>query len=751
MARLLSYVSGVIVVAALGARPQEPIGGRTPALAPRPPPPAAAQRSQTAVDDARLPDPLYPNVIALWEGGKPGAALTALERQVGSTDGDAPVEAIILQARLRAAAGEYDRSADLWDQIRARERSLASVALRAEADSLVRAGKPDRAVEIVASLPGAQYGDLLAMIATAYRVDGRLDRAAALYRRVLANPPSAVVSDDASLGLALSLEQAGDPAAAISLLRNLQLRFRQPATFARARAQARRLASAFSRTVEPFTEHEYQSLTDRLRNLSAYDDALAVLEDWRRTYPASADRIEALIVDTLYRARRDDEADARAEEFLKTYPDTPQVPDIRVLQYRLDVREGRTAGVRSRGRALWSGQVTGVSLTDRLSLARLLAAYLVSVGELSEGFDIYQQLYRESAARDMRIDVLWRAGVTAIRAGHLERAEDTFRTLRRLNPGPDTSAIADYWTAVIDERRNRRNEALRKFTALAERRPYDYYGLRARERLEALNAAIPQPDGRLPFPPLVLQDSSRTQLEFRGAELLARAGLKPEAAQMARALATDVRNNPALALLAARASADAGEHRQALRLVETRFGAFLNQPADGLPDDFWTLAFPRAFWSDVQPASESAHVDPLLLLSLARQESRFDPSVRSAVGALGLFQLMPYTADRLAPRVGIAVTDRAALFQARVASAYAAQLVGDLLKEFDDDAVAVMAAYNAGEDRTRDWWKAARDVTEDLFVDTIPYTETRTYVRSVYTNYVMYQQLYGRRKLNTAP
>jgi len=157
---------------------------------------------------------------------------------------------------------------------------------------------------------------------------------------------------------------------------------------------------------------------------------------------------------------------------------------------------------------------------------------------------------------------------------------------------------------------------------------------------------------------------------------------------------------------------------------------------------FWALAHPRAFWDAIRPAAQSAQVDPLLLLSLARQESRFDPSVRSVVGALGLFQIMPYTADRLAARVQIPVTDRSALLQPRVSAAYAARLVGDVSKEFDGNPVAVMAAYNAGEDRTRDWWQAARGLGEDLFVDTIPYTETRTYVRTVYANFVRYQQIY---------
>jgi soluble lytic murein transglycosylase len=315
--------------------------------------------------------------------------------------------------------------------------------------------------------------------------------------------------------------------------------------------------------------------------------------------------------------------------------------------------------------------------------------------------------------------------------------------MRRLKPGPDTTVIADYWTAVLAQRRNRQEQAIVSLTALARTAPYNYYGIRAREQLASLKASQPMPSPRVAFPSTILRDTSRAHLKFRGAMLLARAGLKAEAAQMIRQLSGDVRNDPALALMTARALTAAGEYRQAVGIMETRFDSFLETPASGVPDDFWRLAYPRAFWGIVRAAGESARVDPLLLLSLARQESRFDPGVRSVVGAMGLFQIMPYTADDLAPKVGVTITDRAMLLRPQTSAAFGARLTADLLNEFDHEAVPVMAAYNAGEDRAVEWWKAARGISQDLFVDTIPYAETRTYVRTVYSNYVMYRQLYG--------
>jgi soluble lytic murein transglycosylase len=514
-------------------------------------------------------------------------------------------------------------------------------------------------------------------------------------------------------------------------------------TFATARAQAKKVADALDVPLEPFAEQEYRRLAERLRNASLFDDAISVLEDWKRAYPESAAEVQALAADTFYRARQDSEARTEADKFLERYPTHRQAPDVHILQYRLDVREGRTDDVRARGRALWLGQIPGIPLDDRLSLGRLLAAYLVSVGELSEGLDIYERLYRSSTSRDLRIDVLWRAGVAAIRAGQLGRAERIFATMRRLSPGPETALIADYWTAILAERRNRRDQATAALTALARMMPYNYYGIRARERLAALKTKVPAPSARATFPSVTIRDTSRAQLRFRGATLLARAGLKAEAARMLRDLAADLRHDPALALMTARALTAAGEYRQAVGLIETRFGAFLETPAAGAPDDFLHLAYPRAFWNVVRPAAESARVDPLLLLSLVRQESRFDPAVRSAVGAMGLFQIMPYTANNLAPKIGVTITDRAMLLRPQTSATFGATLTADLLREFDNEPVPVIAAYNAGEARAAEWWKAARGVSQDLFVDTIPYAETRTYVRTVYSNYVMYRHLYG--------
>ena len=184
------------------------------------------------------------------------------------------------------------------------------------------------------------------------------------------------------------------------------------------------------------------------------------------------------------------------------------------------------------------------------------------------------------------------------------------------------------------------------------------------------------------------------------------------------------------------------------RILVSHFGTFLRRPARGLPDDFWELVYPRPFWNAVSAAARSRSVDPVLLLSLMRQESRFDPEARSPLGALRLLQIMPYTAEALAERAGVGEilnggVDEAALMQPSVNTEIAATLTGNLLEMFDAAIAPVIATYNAGEDRVALWWAAGGDLSENFFVDTIPYSETHRFVREVLSDCAAYQRVYN--------
>jgi soluble lytic murein transglycosylase len=173
--------------------------------------------------------------------------------------------------------------------------------------------------------------------------------------------------------------------------------------------------------------------------------------------------------------------------------------------------------------------------------------------------------------------------------------------------------------------------------------------------------------------------------------------------------------------------------------MSSYFGPYLQQPAENLPEDFWALAYPRAYWTEVSAAAARHKVDPLLLIGLARQESHFNRSARSPVGAIGLFQIMPYTAAELDPEFSnVAAMER--LVQPSVSAELAATLIAGLQSRFQGALAPTIASYNADKERVQVWWNSAKGLPEELFIDSIPYQQTRAYVRQVLTNYAMYQR-----------
>ena len=148
---------------------------------------------------------------------------------------------------------------------------------------------------------------------------------------------------------------------------------------------------------------------------------------------------------------------------------------------------------------------------------------------------------------------------------------------------------------------------------------------------------------------------------------------------------------------------------------------------------------PRRFPDAFDRAAAGAGLDPALLLAVARQESRFTPAVSSAVGAVGLLQLMPETASELA---GSAQTV-AALQDPTHNAALGARYLRQLLDQWQGNPFLAVASYNAGAGAVQGWLGAgAPDVQREaeLWTEAIPYPETRLYTKKVLGNYWTYRQ-----------
>jgi soluble lytic murein transglycosylase len=661
----------------------------------------------------------------------PGATIQSLAN-------DTSVEAMVLRSRLLSEANRFKESAASWKRVGDREPLLAAMSLAESVRASLDAGDLQIALDGIAILPAPVPADILLRSADASRSAGRLDGASALYIRARAAAGRTSIADQAALGLAATMEQAGDPADALDVLRELQLTFRQPAAYDAADAGARRLSAQLN-NAEPLIEADYEAISGRLTNAAAFRRSVDVLNDWRAHFPDTTRgaRIDYAIVQNLYALRANDEARRYAESVVKKYGPGAEAASAARTLFSLDVREGKTPDVERHGYALLRGEVTGTTLEQRLAAGRQLAEYLLSAGQPTRAVGVFDQLYRLTRNRGDRIDLSWRIAIASLRSGNRPRAILQLRQLRKLKLDSETERATDYWLGFALDGSGGHAEALAVWGALVRRYPFSYYGGKAALKLGGRESAA-----TLTFPELTLSDAVTSHPDYRTAELLARAGLLQEAATYARRLTTVFRQNPVAGLLAARAAEAADDPSASATIMSAYFGEYLERPALGLPDDFGRLAYPLAYWTDVSAAAARHHVDPLLMVALARQESHFDRTVKSPVGAIGLFQIMPYTAVQLDPAFQI---ERAGeqLVKPEVAAELAARLLEQNLTRFHGALAPAIASYNADIERVQTWWDAAKGLQEELFVDSIPYLQTRAYVRQVLANYAMYQRFDG--------
>jgi soluble lytic murein transglycosylase len=156
----------------------------------------------------------------------------------------------------------------------------------------------------------------------------------------------------------------------------------------------------------------------------------------------------------------------------------------------------------------------------------------------------------------------------------------------------------------------------------------------------------------------------------------------------------------------------------------------------------FALRFPTPYRETVRGYSQQLALDEAWVYGLVRQESRFAVDARSSAGAIGLMQLMPTTARAVAKRFGIPGVGRASYNAVDTNINLGTNYLRQLLDSLDNQPALAAAAYNAGLSRARDW-KADRPLEGAAYVETIPFTETRDYVRKVMSNTMYYARLFG--------
>jgi soluble lytic murein transglycosylase len=154
----------------------------------------------------------------------------------------------------------------------------------------------------------------------------------------------------------------------------------------------------------------------------------------------------------------------------------------------------------------------------------------------------------------------------------------------------------------------------------------------------------------------------------------------------------------------------------------------------------WMFAYPLLYSNQVAKNAKDNELDPFLVHGLIREESRYNSMATSRSNAIGLMQLLPGTAFGVAKNMGLSIHTNDEVYNPNNNIALGTHYLAYVLKRHSGNALAAVASYNGGPNAVAKWIKGHSDM--DTFVETIPVTETRDYVRKVFGSFWNYQAIY---------
>lgn len=158
------------------------------------------------------------------------------------------------------------------------------------------------------------------------------------------------------------------------------------------------------------------------------------------------------------------------------------------------------------------------------------------------------------------------------------------------------------------------------------------------------------------------------------------------------------------------------------------------------------LRFPLAFKSPILALSKKNQLSSSWVYAIARQESAFMQNARSHAGAMGLMQLMPATARHVARKNGFRYRGTKELLNPKKNIQLGTAYLVELMKTFNGNRILATAAYNAGPHRVKQWLKRNKNLPYDIWIESIPFNETRKYVQNVLAYQVIYSNKLGQNK-----
>jgi soluble lytic murein transglycosylase len=488
----------------------------------------------------------------------------------------------------------------------------------------------------------------------------------------------------------------------------------------------------------PLTGKERLQRAEKLVEAGRTDDALAELDRAEKApSPAEADDVVWARAFALYKSRGRYEKAAAAFSKLAQKPGRKQAEALYYAARaasRADHDDEAASGYRAVARRFPTSPWADESSYLAARLSFLHAAW-------SEAAASYAAYLRKFPSGKQHESAGYERALALLADGKYASARGELHALAQATTSGGEAARLRELEGLAASKAGDKDGAVALFTEVVRAQPLSWAATAARARLAKLGVDLPPaldpPEAGAsepvvaPLPPIAL--------------LYHRVGLDGDAETYLRAhekeAVADLKGREKEALCAMY-----GELGRAARLyrlgVEAVPSALLAKAPSASSEWGWRCVYPRPYLERVHDIESRESLPKGLIYAVMRQESAFDPDAVSGARAVGLLQLMPDTAKRLAAEIGSPFEERL-LRTPAINLDLGGHYLSKLLHSFNGAVPMAAAAYNAGPRAVRRWLDRMKSLDTDLWVAMIPFEETRTYVSKVMSNLARYSYLEG--------
>ena len=451
----------------------------------------------------------------------------------------------------------------------------------------------------------------------------------------------------------------------------------------------------------------------------------------------------------LYRIARSYQVSKKPKEakiaYLKlteTYPDAPETG----LAWR------RLASLSQGEEALSYLNKVDEKFPDEVVTAlRQKATLLTELGRYQEATQVRNTILEKYPQSEEAADYRWQIAKDFADSGNYVSAWQWAQQISVQNPDSDVAPKAGFWIGKWAEKLGQNQEAIKAYEYVLQNHPHSYYAWRSAVRLgkdvgdfntlRSLPLQVETPTQR-PIPPggsnmfkeLFLLGEDQDAIDLFTAEI----GKKNSSTGMESEISVSEQFVQGLL------KQNQGKYLESINLI-------WNLKNRDNPDDlgewqilrkspeYWYALFPFPYEELIVKWSKERNLNPFLVASLMRQESRFEKEIKSPVGATGLMQIMPDTGKWIAPQINMkeySLTDPED--NIKMGTWY----LNHTHDTFNNNSMLAIASYNAGPGNVSNWISRYSLADIDEFVENIPFPETKNYVETVFGNYWNYVELY---------